>query len=89
MHPIQEDAPPGTPQYPQQSRQQALQQGLNGEQPLPEASNSGLQQFQQAREFSPLLEAVLGHGLKHPNIVQTYQYATQATKVSIVVQSEV
>lgn len=80
MHPIQENASPRTPHYPQQRRQEALQQGLNGEQPLPEASESALHQFQQAGEFSPLLEAVLGHGLKHPNIVQTYQYATQATK---------
>lgn len=80
MHPIQEDASPRTPHYPQQSRQMALQQGLNGENPQPDQAQ---QRYDQAGGVSPLLEAVLGHGLRHPNIVQTYEYATQATRVSL------
>lgn len=30
---------------------------------------------------APLLEAVLGHGLRHPNVVQTYKYATRNAEV--------
>ena len=30
---------------------------------------------------TPLLEAVLGHGLHHPNVVQTYKYATRCAEV--------
>ena len=89
MHPIEEDAPPCTPHYPQHSRQAALQLGQNGDQSLqqgqdqeqPPADHAGLR-LDQAGNVSPLLEAVLGHNLSHPNIVRTYQYATQATKVS-------
>ena len=29
----------------------------------------------------PLLEAVLGHGLRHPNVVETYKYATRRAEV--------
>lgn len=29
----------------------------------------------------PLLEAVLGHGLRHPNVVETYKYATWRAEV--------
>ncbi len=28
-----------------------------------------------------LLEAVLGHGLRHPNVVHTYKYATRSAEV--------
>ena len=29
----------------------------------------------------PLLEAVLGHGLRHANVVETYKYATRRAEV--------
>lgn len=29
----------------------------------------------------PLLEAMLGHGLRHPNVVETYKYATRQAEV--------
>lgn len=32
---------------------------------------------------APLLEAVLGHGLRHPNVVQTYKYATHNAEVTV------
>ena len=32
---------------------------------------------------TPLLEAVLGHGLHHPNVVQTYKYATRCAEVLV------
>jgi hypothetical protein len=32
---------------------------------------------------APLLEAVLGHGLRHPNVVQTYKYATHNAEVPL------
>lgn len=31
----------------------------------------------------PLLEAVLGHGLRHANVVETFKYATRRAEVSI------
>lgn len=31
----------------------------------------------------PLLEAVLGHGLQHANVVETYKYATRRAEVEI------
>ena len=30
---------------------------------------------------TPLLEAVLGHGLRHANVVETYKYATRRAEV--------
>ena len=35
----------------------------------------------QASTDQPLLEAVLGHGLCHPNVVETYKYATRRAEV--------
>lgn len=36
---------------------------------------------QPASGAAPLLEAVLGHGLKHPNVVQTYKFSTRSAEV--------
>ena len=38
----------------------------------------------QAATDQPLLEAVLGHGLRHPNVVETYKYATKRAEVCFV-----
>ena len=32
---------------------------------------------------APLLEAVLGLGLRHPNVVQTYKYTTHNAEVTV------
>ena len=34
----------------------------------------------------PLLEAVLGHGLRHPNVVETYKYATRRAEVGFALE---
>ena len=66
-----------------------LQQGQEGNQQAQDGGDSHQSALsvqtqmwhEQAGGSSPLLEAVLGHGLRHPNIVQTYKYATQAMRV--------
>ena len=66
-----------------QATQQPLDQGQNGIQPPQNALSQQTQIWhEQTGGSSPLLEAVLGHGLSHPNIVQTYKHATQAMRVS-------
>ncbi len=51
----------------------------------PKAGQDGFQGDTQGQPGSgaPLLEAVLGHGLRHPNVVQTYKYATHHAEVTL------